>query len=148
MTTKIILNRKPEFINKRRAFQFFIDGKEVSKIKNGGSEEFILEPGTHELQAKINWCSTEVLTVDLKEGETLFLKMRSGMKYFTAAYFLMIAALLSTLIFRYAHIPLPENFYWYQAAGIAPFIIYLLVYVTIKRKEYIVIETDKDTIFN
>lgn len=148
MATKIILNRKTEFINKTRAFRFFIDGKEMGKIKNGGSEEYILEPGTHELQAKIDWCSSAVLTVQLKEGETLFLKLRSGMKYIAAAYFLMLAALVSTLIFRYAHIPLPENFYWYQAAGIAPFVVYLLVYLTVKRKEYIVIEADKDSIFN
>lgn len=148
MATKIIINRKTEFINKTRAFRLFIDGKEMGKIKNGGSEEYLLEPGTHTLQAKIDWCSSAELTIGLKEGETLFLKIRSGMKYFAPAYFLLLAALVSGLIFRWADIPKPENFYLYQTIALIPFFVYLLVYMTIKRKEYLVIEADKDSIFN
>ncbi len=44
MATKIIINRKSESLNRLRGFKVFIDDKEVGAVKNGSSEEFVVEP--------------------------------------------------------------------------------------------------------
>ncbi len=70
MITQIIINRKSEWINRARGYKILIDGTEVRKLANGGSEEFIVAPGIDKVQCKTNWCSSPELELELKEGDT------------------------------------------------------------------------------
>ena len=88
MPAKLILTRKGEMINRRQQYKVLIDGKEAGLIKNDDSQEFVLEPGIHELQLKFSWMTSPVSTVNLQEGKNTYLKARSGMKHFTALYFI------------------------------------------------------------
>ncbi len=86
MSSKVILTRKGEFINRRQRFRVFINGKEAGLIKNDDTEEYELEPGMHTVQCKLNWLSSLVHTVDLKEGANTYLKVSNGMKYYFPLY--------------------------------------------------------------
>jgi len=147
MATKIILNRKSEWINRGRSIKFFIDNAELSKVKNGSSEEYIVTPGTHTLQCKIDWCGSQELILDLQEGETKFLKVRSGMRYNAVGYVLVLIALFSGVFLDLAHKARPEFFLWFQVALLLPSGLYLLYYLTLGKKNYLLLEEDKENIF-
>jgi len=147
MATKIIVNRKSEWMNRVRPVRIFIDSVERGAVANGSSEEFLVEPGMHTMQCKINWHSSAELSFLVNEGETKFLKIRYGMKYYTALYILLLVALISRFLLTVAHIPKPMYFYWIQVAFMIPFIVYLLFYFTIGRKQYLLLEEDKENIF-
>ena len=148
MPTKIIVSRKSEWINRARGFKFFLDGKEMGKIANGGSEEYLVEPGVHTLQCKIDWCSSPELAIELKEGETKFLKAASGMKYYTVGYIFLILSLGSGPIMKLMGITRPENLSTIQLLIMTPFILYMIYYLTIGKKKYISLAEDKENFFN
>lgn len=63
---EIILTRSDGFKTDRlRAYQVYVDGNKVGRIKAGQSERFGLPPGRHRLQLKQDWASSEKLLVDL-----------------------------------------------------------------------------------
>ena len=147
MATKIILNRKSEWMSRARRVKVFIDNVERSTVANGSSEEFLVEPGMHTIQCKISWYSSGEVNLLLNEGETKFLRVRSGMKYYFFLYILMLLALVSKFLLRRAHITIPEYLDWLQIVLVFPFILYFLYFVTIGKKKYLLLEEDKENIF-
>ncbi len=148
MATKIIISRKSEWINRARGFKCLLDGKEMGKIANGGSEEYLVEPGVHTIQCTIDWCSSPELTIELKEGETRFFKAGSGMKYYNVGYILLILSLGSGLILKLIGLPRPENLSTIQLLILVPFLLYMTYYMSIGRKKYIALAEDKENFFN
>ena len=63
---EIILTRPDGFKTDRlRAYQVYVDGNRVGRIRAGETERFGLSPGLHKLQLKEDWASSEKLQVDL-----------------------------------------------------------------------------------
>ncbi len=147
MSTKIVLNRKKEMANRIRKVQVLIDGVESGEIVNGSSEGFEVTPGVHTIQCKVSRFSSEPFTVNIGVNETKFLQVRSGMKYYTIGYILVLVALISVLVFRLAHIPLPSSVSIYQLLVMTPFVLYVLYYSTLGRKRYLVLGEDNENIF-
>jgi len=147
MATKIIMNRKSELMSRTRRIKVFIDNVERGTVANGSSEEFLVEPGMHTIQCKINWYSSGELDLLLNEGETKFLRVRSGMKYYLPLYILGLLALVSKLLLRAAKIPAPDYLDWLQLVLVAPFILYFLFYITIGKKQYLLLGEDTENIF-
>jgi hypothetical protein len=52
-----------------RAYQIYIDGQKVSKLKPGETDTFTLSPGRHKLQLKQDWTTSEKLQVDLGDND-------------------------------------------------------------------------------
>ena|ERR1700733_10438278 len=148
MATKIVVNRKSELFNRRRGIKINIDGAEIGQVANGSSEEYQVPPGMHTMQCKINWCSSPELTLHVNEGEMKFLKVRSAARYYMPLYFLALLAVVSRLLLKLANIPPPENISLYQLIFIMPFLLYALYYLTIARHRYLLLEEDKENIFN
>lgn len=148
MANKIIINRKNEWRNRNRAFQVFIDGREVGKIGNDSSEEYPTAPGTHTIQCKIAWCSSPELRVEVKEGENSFVTVGSAMKYYNVGLVLAMLVIVAGFgIPSLLHVPLPAYFGTVQLAVFLPFLAYLLYYQTLGRKKYITIAEDANNIF-
>lgn len=74
----IRLRRTSEWRNLLRAFSVFIDGRKVSKIRNGQAVCFAVEPGQYELFVKIDWCMSNVLTLTVPEHGTADILCGSG----------------------------------------------------------------------
>lgn len=148
MATKIVINRKSEWVNKRRDYKILIDGTEAGKLANGGSEEFTITPGIHKVQCKINWCSSPELELEIKDGETKFLKTGSEMKFYTVGYIFLLVFILSPLIFRQLGIALPAMYSTIQAAYLIPYLLYIVYYLTLAKNRYAFLIEDKDNFFN
>jgi hypothetical protein len=147
MATRIVISRKKEWANRVQQVKVFIDNAEKATIANGGSEEYMVEPGMHTVQCSISWFKSLKLTAQVKDGETKFLVVRSGMKYYTVGYISLLVALVPGLLMRLAGIPQPSFFSWLQPALILPFLLYIVYYFSFGRKKYLLLEEDGDNIF-
>ena len=144
--TKIILNRPSDWIYRMRPYRVFINDKEVSKIKNGAVEEFPVEAGSATVQCKVDWYSSRPLTVDLKEGEIAYLRVRSGMKLYWP--FLIAVAIGAFLIFFYRKRPdRPDWAIPVALVLVIPGLLYSLYYMTLGRKDTLVVEKDAKNVF-
>jgi hypothetical protein len=76
----LTINRISEYENKGRKIRIEIDGKLVTKIKNGENLSLELSSGKHSLQAKIDWCSSNVLEIEMKEHTNINVELRKGLR--------------------------------------------------------------------
>lgn len=66
----VMIIRINEFANRYRDIRLYINGNKAGMISNSQAREFIVPPGTHTLQAKIDWCSSNKLTFPISDMET------------------------------------------------------------------------------
>lgn len=144
--TKIIISRSSEWMNRMRSFKVFINGNQEGTLKNGGSEEFSVLPGTISVQCKVDWYSSKPFSIDVKEGETAYLRVSSGMKYYWPFFISIIVGVF--LVFYYKGKPdKPE---WVNIVPfflLIPGVLYSLYYTTIGRKNYLVLQKDSKNVF-
>ena len=78
--TKIIIERSSEWNNKARAIGIYIDGEKIGTIDDGETIEYDVENGKSEIFAKIDWCSSPKIELNINENETKTLKL-TGFRY-------------------------------------------------------------------
>jgi hypothetical protein len=84
-SSKIIVSRATAQVDLLRSYRINIDHKDVEKIKIGKSIEIPVAPGDHTIVVKIDWCGSNKIPFQIKEGETLHFECGSSM---TGAKFL------------------------------------------------------------
>ncbi|MBI1341357.1 MAG: hypothetical protein GC171_00335 [Terrimonas sp.] len=144
---RIILNRKSEWVNNSRAYQFLIDGNVMSRVRNGESLEFQVEPGLHQFSCKAGWCGSEVIEMDIRENEIAYLVVSSGMKYYWWVAIPLLVVFVSNLIYSLTQAPKPAYFKYLFLLAV-PALLYFAYYLTIRRNEYLRLEKDGNNIFN
>ncbi|MEM8898837.1 MAG: hypothetical protein AAGC85_12060 [Bacteroidota bacterium] len=77
---KLIIHRKLEISSGLSGYTILIDGEDMGTVAMNAKREFDLSPGTHTVQAKVDWWSSPVHTVNLKEGEKYQLSISAGGK--------------------------------------------------------------------
>lgn len=147
MAAKLILTRKGGVLNRRQAFKVLIDGVEAGQVKNDDTEEFTVEPGEHTVQCKLNWMTSQVETVNLKDGVNTYLTVSNSLKFMVPLYFLMVAGVLFPFYFHLVKAPVPNYGNTLKTVLILPAILYYIFYITIFRKKYLVIAQDKSNPF-
>jgi hypothetical protein len=65
----IVVERTTQYVNAVRAIDIFVDGRKVGFVKDGERKEFGVKAGEVRVQAKIDWCATVPVKVELGEGE-------------------------------------------------------------------------------
>ena len=148
MATKIIINRKSEWLNRLRSFKVFIDDAEVGAVKNGSSEEFIVKPGVHNVYLKFGIYKSMPLTVTVNDNESKFLLARNGMKYVWVLYILLLGCLVPKIIDQNSGGNQPNWLPYFMAICILPSLFYFLYYAFIRRNKYLILQNDDDNIFN
>lgn len=73
--SKLVITRPKEWINKYRRYKIFLDGNSLGEIKNDEILEFELPNGQHTIKAKIDWCSSNEMTVTGYNNEPIHLKL-------------------------------------------------------------------------
>ena len=144
--TKIILNRPSNWINRMRTYRVIINGKEMGKIKNGTAEEFPVESGSTTVECKVDWYSSRPFTVNLQQGETAYLRVGTGMKLYWP--FLIAVAIGAALLFsnqKNSH--RPEWIFPVALILVIPGLLYSLYYMTLGRKDTLVVEKDAKNVF-
>ena len=131
--TTIRLKRTSEYNNRIRDYKIFIDGQQVGTIANGETKEFPTSVGQHIITAKIDWCSSPDISIELKENQTISLKV-GGFKY---GQILMPIGLglivLHFMLSKFADFD-------YTIFLVAPLFLLMVYYLTIGRKKYLTLE--------
>lgn len=128
----IKIERSNEFTNRMREFIILIDGQQAGTIANGATKEFTVSPGQHRLAAKIDWCSSPELTIDVKEDDKSSFNV-SGFKY--ANWLIGIGAFILII-----HFILQETMQiYYGIFFLAPLFLMLLYYLTLGRNKYLAV---------
>lgn len=121
----IRVKRSSEYINAIRVYEVLIDGVSVGTIRNGETKEFPVSAGRHSVVAKIDWCSSPEVVVDVDEGQTVDLKV-GGFKY---SQVLMPIALGLVVLLLFA--------LEYVIYFVVPVVLLLVYYTTIGKRKYL-----------
>jgi|SRR5882757_2638422 len=91
------ITRISEYANRIRNIKLFVDGKEIDVIANGQTKDLTISGGTHTLQAKIDWCTSNKVTFTVGENESKTFTLSSFAKHsslgiFAAIYYITFGA--------------------------------------------------------
>lgn len=145
---KIILTRPREWFNQTRGFRIWVDGNEMGEIRNGSSETIMLEPGIHSLQCRLAWYGSQEIKMSLNAGDISWLRVRNGMKYYWHSFIILLLGISLNLL---AVNRMDERPLWAPLMDlvlILPALVYMLYYMTLGRKKYLVLEEDKENAFS
>ena len=128
--TTIRLKRTSEYNNRMRDYKIFIDGKQVGTIANGETKDFPSTVGQHFITAKIDWCSSPGISINVKENQIKNLNVGG----FKNGQFLMPIGLglivLHFILSKFAD-------FYYTIFLVAPLFLLISYYLTIGRKKYL-----------
>jgi hypothetical protein len=93
----IRISRVNEYVNRVRKIKLLIDGVEFNTISNGETKDLEIPVGAHTIQAKIDWCSSNKLTVNISENTTKEIELSSyatnkPLGSFAALYYITFGA--------------------------------------------------------
>jgi len=126
----IRLKRTSELSNLIRDYKIFIDGQQVGTIANGETKDFPTTVGQHIVTAKVDWCSSPDLSVDINANQTINLKVggfRNGQIVMPIGLGLFV---LHFILSKYAE-------FEYTIFLVTPLFLLVLYYWTIGRKKYL-----------
>jgi hypothetical protein len=126
----IRLKRTSEYNNRMRDYKIFIDGQQVGTIANGEIKDFPTTVGQHIVTAKVDWCSSPDISIDINDNQIKNLKVGG----FRNGQFLMPIGLGLIIL----HFILSKFAYFdYTIFLVAPLFLLLVYYLTIGRKKYL-----------
>ena len=135
--TKLIIKRTSEWNNRMRNIGIYLDGEKIGVIGNGEVKEFEVESGEHTLKAKIDWCGSEILKINLSDNETKKIKL-SGFKF--GKFMMPMAIVISIIYFAFGQqLNLDPMLFLLL---IAPLGLYLVYHLTLGRNKYLRLEEE------
>lgn len=88
--TKVIVRRaNAVWQDKVRKYTILLDGKEIATVSNGSEVAFDVEPGRHEVQMSIDWCTSRKLEIDVA-AEPLTLECGPNASPFSALLYISL----------------------------------------------------------
>lgn len=129
---KLIIHRPSEWFNRLRDIGIYVDGQKLGSIANADSLSLELEPGSHEVQAKIDWCSSLPERVKLTNEKATHLRVtgfRHSKRLMPWSFGLLLVIWLAGSIWNLPH--------YFPLFLLIPVGIYLLYYLTLARKQYL-----------
>ena len=133
----IRLKRTSEYINRTRDYKIFIDGQQVGTIANGETKDFFSTIGQHIVTAKIDWCSSSDISIDVEENQTGKLEVggfKNGQLLMPIGLGLIV---LHFILSKFADFD-------YTIFLIVPLFLLLVYYLTIGSKKYLTLEKIND----
>jgi hypothetical protein len=85
--TQITVNRISGYSNKLRKIKLILDNQEIEEIKDGEIKTIKVTPGKHKLIAKIDWCKSNEIELNIKEEENRQVILK-GTNSFLALYYI------------------------------------------------------------
>jgi hypothetical protein len=92
MSSRIILTRVVDYFAMWRKYRVFVDGQKVGTILYRKTEYLSVRPGRHRVQVRIDWWRSNLVSIDIAEGEDIYLECGSNLKgwRWTLAWFSML----------------------------------------------------------
>jgi hypothetical protein len=126
-------------MNLMRDYRLFIDGQKIGSIGNAQTKDFEIPPGRHSVIAKIDWCSSPELSIEINDHDSKTLLV-GALKIWR-----WIIPLITGIIALSFIVTLASRFY-FTLFLILPTFLLLLYYLTFGRKNYLTLrERDKIT---
>ena len=75
MGATLLITRTSQYANKLRAYSILIDDTKAGKIKDGETVTHSLSPGSHTVQARIDWCRTKPVEITVEPGQEIHFKV-------------------------------------------------------------------------
>lgn len=73
---RLTITRHHARVDAIRAYRVLLDGNNVGEIGNDSSIELSVRPGVHEVYLKVDWCQSQVLSIDVRPDENAELGCR------------------------------------------------------------------------
>jgi len=126
----IKIQRTSEYNNKLRDFGIYVDGIKVGTIADGAVKEFTTTPGTHVVMAKIDWCSSQNVSVVVVVDKAAMLEV-GGFKFGNWILPLVIGVIIVFVAL--------QNFACseYILFAFVPLFVFLFYYLTVGCKKYL-----------
>ncbi|MGJ8761263.1 MAG: hypothetical protein ACSHXA_12010 [Polaribacter sp.] len=139
--TKIRIKRNSEWNNKARAIGIYIDGKKVGTINDGEAQEYEIDNGNHEIFAKIDWCRSPKMVLNINENEIITLIL-SGFKFGKFILPVILGIMLMYYLIKYAlNFDFPFLI-WFIAIGF----IYPMYYITFGKNRYLILKEENKNV--
>ena len=68
----IKIKRDSGAADRGRAYKVMLDEKVIGEVNNGQEVTFEVPKGTHNLYLKIDWCSSNKISFDIKDADIVF----------------------------------------------------------------------------
>ncbi len=136
--TKIIIERNSEWNNKAREIGIYIDGEKVGIIDDGGTQEYEVEYGKHEVYTKIDWCRSQKIEVNTAENDITTLKL-TGFKYGARILPIMLGFLATYYLLTYIFEIQLIHIVWIPVIVI----LYPTYFITFGRNRYLILTKKK-----
>lgn len=119
-----------------RDYKIFIDGQQVGTIANGETKDFATMSGQHIVSAKIDWCCSPEVSINISDNETINLKVGG----FKKGNWLMPMGLGIIVL----HVILSKTMdFNYTVFLLLPILLLLGYYLTIGRRKYLTLSETK-----
>lgn len=115
-----------------RSIKLYVNDKEVGEVANGGKIKIPVEEGNYKVRARIDWCGSRWLQLNVKEGDEIKLLLEgfAGAKWMLPLFALSLISTLGAIYFM-DHIPWQLYIVLYT-----PFL-YLVYLVSLGRNQYL-----------
>lgn len=141
--SKIVIARKGEWLNRYKPYRIFINGFEVESIKSGAVQEFTVTAGQLEIVAKMWWYSSNKYHVEIKDGQTIFLQLKNGMRFIQPISIMMMSVILALLVMMKIAL-ISFHVFDFVLNGYCLFLLlYCGYYATIGRNKYLSLQLDR-----
>lgn len=87
--SKIIINRSNEFSNLLRSIEIHLGKTKIGEVGNGESKVFEVDPGKYILKAKIDWCTSNDIHIEVSSDD-IFRYNLTGRNPFLALYYITL----------------------------------------------------------
>lgn len=129
---KLLLKRNSEWANKAKNFELYLNGRKFTEIRHDEVLSFEIPEGKYRLQAKMDWCGSQPLDLEFKEGELRKIEITG----FIFSKQLFPAAVITLIIYMavYFHFGINSLF---LASLLMFFFGYLIYFMTFGRNNYL-----------
>ena len=98
----IRVTRTTSYADRLRAYRIIVDGVERGRLSAGESIEIPVTASQHSVVAKVDWCGSPTVTLDMKSSSTVTLECESNLRgmriFFAFAYILFFRNQYLTLV--------------------------------------------------
>lgn len=131
---KLTVTRPKQWKDKMRSYKVLISNQDAVSIESGQTFSLDVPNEAFTIQAKIDWTSSPILDLDLSDGRSAKVEIKSNMDSF-ALWIVAILAIVSYLVGELVF----ERSYLFILLFALPFFVMEAYNLTLGRKRYLVI---------
>ncbi len=129
--SKLIIHRNHQWYSGPRDFNIYLDNRKIGEVGNGDTKEFKISDGSHILFAKIDWFESERIEIELKNGKTQNVNLKSSN---LSKFKIPILLIFPFLVYQ------TDLNLFYLAILFSPFLIFIIYFLTLGKRSLLILE--------